>query len=125
MYFGTKVDLASSNQQDQITQAINDIDGFSTYGVRIKQPELGDWVEISTKGRAYYPTSAGSSSNSSSGSHTTAPAESIRYYHHTTLSSSMLNIEENQLTDGTIIDIAGVHLLYRSPIAMAKTPIVS
>jgi hypothetical protein len=49
--------------------------------VRIYQPEVGQWLEVSVRGRTYLG---------------------------------------NQLTDGTVIALGGVSLIYRSPIAMAQ-----
>jgi hypothetical protein len=81
----------------------SDLDGFTTYGVRIYQPEVGLWLEVSVRGRTYQPRRQ------------LAEAPLLR-------AQTALG---NQLTDGTIIALGGVCLLYRSPVAMAQNPEVN
>ena len=77
-----------------------DIDGFTTFGIKILQPEMKTWFEVSVRGNIYYPRSH----------YTLIPTEQI----HT--------IYENQLTDGTIINIGGISFLFQNPNTMNRTP---
>lgn len=84
-------------------QALDQIDGFSTFGVKILQPEVGEWLEVSVRGSVFHTR----------GMITDSP---------------MVQVESdwgNQLTEGTLIDLGGVILLYQSPIKMAVTPKVT
>lgn len=68
--------------------------------MRIYQPEVGQWLELSVRGRTYQLRRQ--------------IAETPLLRAHTALG--------NQLTDGTVIALGGVSLIYRSPIAMAQNP---
>ena len=71
--------------------------------MRILQPEVGEWLEVSVCGNVYQP----------------------RRQLHSSPVLPVLSSLHNQLTDGTLINLGGVSLLYRSPISMAKLPEVS
>lgn len=75
-------------------------DGFTTFGVRFYRPEDRRWLEVSVRGRPF----------ASRRMPTQPPTMPV------------VTDLGNQLTDGTIIDLGGVCLLYRSPAAMAKAP---
>ena len=76
------------------------LDGFSTYGIKILQPEVGEWLEVSVRGGVFHPREHLSD-------------------------SPVVQVETewgNQLTDGTIIDLGGVLLLFQTPITMVTMP---
>lgn len=77
-----------------------DIDGFTTFGLKILQPEIGTWFEVSIRGCLYYPRN----------NYTLIPTEQV----HT--------IYENQLTDGTIINIGGISFIFQNPNTMNRIP---
>ena len=88
------------------------IDGFTTFGIKLWQPEVKKWYEVSVFGKTYdisYYTSTAMSSPASQPGSGSKPS---------VIRSSRLG---NLLTDGSIIDIHGVYLLYQSPIKMART----
>lgn len=62
----------------------------------MRQPEVGEWLEVSISGQVYIPRRVG---------------ELPRLARPSTLG--------NQLTNGTLIDVGGVLLQYQDPIAMA------
>jgi hypothetical protein len=95
--------FTSCQHQPHHHQQLDAVDGFTTFGVRILQPEVCQWVEVSVRGRTYQPRRQP----------TEAPNQRLD------------TAWGNQLTDGTIIDIGGVCLLYRSPVTMARTPEVN
>lgn len=78
-------------------QHLEDLDGFSTFGIKIFQPEHGEWLEVSVRGSLFHTRGFQAD-------------------------SPMVQVETewgNQLTDGTLIDLGGVLLLYQSPVQMA------
>jgi hypothetical protein len=91
----TSTNVSSAHREDSI-------DGFSTYGVRILQPEVGAWLEISARGRTYQPRRRLAE----------APAASARLH----------TFYGNELTEGTIIDLGGVKLLFHGPTHLASLP---
>lgn len=74
------------------------VDGFTTFGIKLLQPEVGMWQEVSVTGRVYAPRVESFS------------LPTIRLQHPL----------QNQLTDGSLIDIGGIILQYQHPIAMTK-----
>lgn len=76
-------------------------DGFSTYGVRIFQPEEKQWLEVSVLGRVYESRLV--ASDRSEMPRKACPTQ-----------------VGNQLTDGTLIDICGCILMFQDPISMAR-----
>lgn len=75
-------------------------DGFSTFGVKILQPQVGDWVEVSVRGKVY------------------EPRQQLCETPCVLLDTGLGNL----LTEGTLIDLGGVMLVFRNPIAMAELP---
>ncbi len=81
------------------------MDGFTTFGLKIWQPEVKTWVEISVLGNTYkcreeatiWPTKAN------------------------ILTTSHGNI----LTNGTVIDVGGISMMFQSPVAMSRFQNVS
>lgn len=78
-------------------------DGFTTYGIKIRQPEIGEWLEVSVFGNTYYPRSK------------------IEDLPNKKIDSPLKNV----LTNGTLIDICGIILMYQDPITMAKPKNIS
>ncbi|KAG8197244.1 hypothetical protein JTE90_007496 [Oedothorax gibbosus] len=76
-----------------------EMDGFTTNGVYILQPG-GEWREVSVRGRLY-------------------PA---RIVGETTSSRRPLQEEENRLMDGTLIDLCGVTLMWRTREGLSDAP---
>lgn len=76
------------------------VDGFSTFGIKILQPEVGAWVEVSVRGRVFEPRYQ--------------PSDAPIVQMDTSLG--------NLLTEGTLIDLGGVVLVFHSPITMAEAP---
>jgi hypothetical protein len=85
-------------------------DGFTTFGVRIYQPEVERWVEVSVLGNCY--TSRRSDTDTTHPTH--APTQILPP---TTLG--------NQLTNGTLIDLYGVIIMFQDPICMSHAQFVS
>eukprot|EP01038_Epipyxis_sp_PR26KG_P009504 gene9504-12804_t len=72
------------------------VDGFTTFGVKLWQPEIQEWLEISVLGDTYIPRKG--------------CREMPGPHKETNL--------KNELTDGSIIDIAGILLLFQNPFTM-------
>ena len=75
-------------------------DALTTYGIRVWRPDFGSWREISIQGHAHeprpVPTMAGPR----------IPRSGLW--------------EPNELIDGSVIDIAGVSLLFQSPMTALR-----
>lgn len=84
--------------QDEDSPSPLEIDGFTTFGVRFIQPEVGEWVEVSVLGRTYEPR-----------------VDSFSLPTHRK-STPLLN----RLTNGSLIDIGGLIIMFQDPIAMAQ-----
>lgn len=72
-------------------------DALTTYGVKLWQPELREWCEISVQGNVSRPRTVFDEVGERLG----APFSNV-------------------LTDGSIIDICGAVLIFQSPVTMAK-----
>ena len=100
------------------------IDGFTTYGVKIWQPEVRQWLELSIMGNTYAPREL------TSGLHQKIIfciynygwTEQYRYVGITGQNGPEVSTSlGNQLTEGSMIDLGGVTLLFQGPIHMAAT----
>jgi hypothetical protein len=80
----------------------NDVDGFTTFGVKLWQPELKEWCEVSVLGNTY----------------------EVRGSDDDVTGRLKKNSLGNRLTDGSIIDIRGVQLLFQNALTMANKPTV-
>ena len=69
-------------------------DALTTFGVRIWKPEIGAWREVSVHGGVHEPRAR-------------ADVAGKRFAH-----------ENSTLTNGTIVDLAGIQLLYESAASM-------
>ena len=76
------------------------VDGFTTFGLKIWQPEVKKWVEISVLGNAYKCREEA----------TISP----------TKSKFLTTSHGNILTNGTIIDVGGISMMFQSPVAMSR-----
>ena len=72
-------------------------DALTTFGVRIWKPEVGEWREVSVNGSIHEPR--------------TQPSRQ----------GGLLAAEDSRLTNGTIIDLAGIQLLFESAPSMAQS----
>lgn len=91
----------------------NLLDGFTTYGVRVFHPELGEWFEVSARGLPYRCRPAGQigAGIDARGSILLQAAPTAR------ISDRRFG---NVLTDGSLIDIGGVTFLFRAPPAASS-----
>lgn len=78
-----------------------DYDGFTTYGVRIYQPEIKEWLEVSVLGNMFEPRLV---------------ISEIPTYPDIRKTTEL----GNELTNGTLIDFCGVYLMFQDPIVMAN-----
>lgn len=81
----------------------NQIDGFSTFGLKIRHLEAVSWFEVSVRGKLYHPRT-----------HYSVPPTKPAYIQ-----------LGNQLFDGTIVDIGGVSFVFQTPNRMVQQPKVS
>lgn len=79
------------------------LDGFSTFGIKILQPEVGEWLEVSVRGGVFHTRSQMHDS----------PVQQVE------------TDWGNQLTEGTLVDLGGVLLMFQSPVQMAAAPKVA
>lgn len=84
----------------------NLLDGFTTYGLRVFQPQLGEWFEVSARGIAYRCRPAGSAGHSSRGNILLQAPPTAR------ITDPRVS---NLLMEGSLIDIGGVTLAFQSP----------
>ena len=87
----------------------NAFDALTTFGIKLWTPETQAWREVSVKGRAYSPRlrsdTAGERLSTDTG---------------------MQSVDERglEITDGSLIDLCGVVLLFQKPSTMAsQTPV--
>jgi pellino protein len=86
------------------------LDGFTRYGIRIRHPvaneqsqpgEQSGWLEVSVLGNVY---------------------ENRRHVHHLAVPTNpSTHPLQNQLVDGTLIDLGGIILMFQDPITMADS----
>jgi hypothetical protein len=76
------------------------IDGFSTFGLKIRHLEAVSWFEVSVRGKLYHPRT----------NYSVPPTKQA----YTQLG--------NQLVDGTIVDIGGVSFVFQTPNRMVQDP---
>ena len=76
------------------------IDGFSTFGLKIRHLEAVSWFEVSVRGKLYHPRT----------NYSVPPTKQA----YTQLG--------NQLVDGTIVDIGGVSFVFQTPNRMVQHP---
>jgi hypothetical protein len=92
--------------EDEVTEEGKIIDGFTKYGIKIFQPTIGEWLELSVLGNTYDSYSSPPPPSSSCASSSFLP-------HSCNLA--------NQLVDGTLLDIGGIFLMFQDPITMMKS----
>eukprot|EP01039_Chlorochromonas_danica_P004755 gene4755-5212_t len=73
-----------------------DVDGFTTFGIKLYQPEVGMWQEVSVKGSVYTVRNDANS----------LPVTRLTHQY------------QNRLTHGSMIDIGGVIIMYQDPLAL-------
>jgi len=76
------------------------VDGFSTFGLKIRHIEAASWFEVSVRGKLYHPRT----------NYSVPPSNPV----YTELG--------NQLVDGTIVDIGGVSFVFQNPNRMVQHP---
>jgi hypothetical protein len=107
-----KEENSEDSEDEEESEEGKIIDGFTKYGIKIFQPTIGEWLELSVLGNTYDSYSSPSSSSSSSSSSSLASPSSF-VPHSCNLA--------NQLVDGTLLDVGGVLLMFQDPITMMKS----
>lgn len=88
-------DLPSVNPREEPSN-VSQWDALTTFGVRIWKPEIGEWREVSVHGGVHEPRERGD------------------------VAGERYPDEDSVLTDGTIVDLAGIQLLFESASSMRE-----
>jgi len=94
------------------------VDGFTTYGIKLWQPEVKEWLEVSVLGNTF------AARRHSSGIHHSLalPIKHVTWFKYVGVNGEERFTEwGNQLTDGSLIDVCGVTLMFQNPVHMAVT----